>query len=443
MKRMMLILLALCLLAGGSACRGDGAPKQKLAADREKSSSRPELTFCVDLNTKTGYDPSGDMKDFLKEYVPEYQKDFNVTVESLTSGGENRESAITRIRTEMMAGTGPDLFVCACPAPLDPLTAQDLSIPISTGLFAYPRALMDRSIFLPLDDYIEKAEDVEWDKLYPKIMEAGRNEKGQQLLPLGWTTVAGLFDKEEYALTEELPMTWDQMLQSQDPGVQSACWDWEFGGSLGVLADYEKDAPRFTLEELAGQLEGARENQERRMAGEFDEGQGITGMFLGRPNPSHICWKGPDFIMIPQYNRDGGVTAYVTAFGAVNANTKYPREAFRILEALLTTKVQQHAKVFSWVNGLPVHRELLSEDFKVDEAFDWHNKTYQKWYLSQWNHRQLQDLAEQVNAVDFFTPMNQELTDLWSEYVQEEDPEKRHQLVEDHYATLKMMLAES
>ena len=239
MKRMMLILLALCLLAGGSACRGDGAPKQKLAADREKSSSRPELTFCVDLNTKTGYDPSGDMKDFLKEYVPEYQKDFNVTVESLTSGGENRESAITRIRTEMMAGTGPDLFVCACPAPLDPLTAQDLSIPISTGLFAYPRALMDRSIFLPLDDYIEKAEDVEWDKLYPKIMEAGRNEKGQQLLPLGWTTVAGLFDKEEYALTEELPMTWDQMLQSQDPGVQSACWDWEFGGTLGVLADYE------------------------------------------------------------------------------------------------------------------------------------------------------------------------------------------------------------
>lgn len=446
MKKLISILLALCLLiALFSACQNSEAEnsKPKLAANRDKAPSRPELTLCLDLSGRVGGDASGDLKNFLKTYVPGYQEDFNVTVESLNAGSENRENAMTRVRTEMMAGAGPDLFLCSCPDSLDPGMAEDLSIPIITGLFPYPRALMDRNMFLPLDEYMEDAEFLDLDQLYSQIMEAGRGEKDQQLLPLGWTTVAGLFDKEEYTLAEELPMTWDQMLQSQDPGVQRACWDWEFGGSLGVLADYDKDVPSFTLEELSAQLEGALKNLERRGAGEFDGVMGICGEFLGKPNPSHICSKSPDFIMIPQYNRDGGATAYITAFGAVNANTEYPKEAFQVLDCLYSREAQQKSGLFSWISGLPVRKDLLNEDGKVEEPFELGSKTYKKWYMSQWNYQQLQSLAEQVNAVDFFNPMYQELTDLWSEYQREEDPGERRKLTEEHYTTLKMMLAES
>ena len=90
-----------------------------------------------------------------------------------------------------------------------------------------------------------------------------------------------------------------------------------------------------------------------------------------------------------------------------------------------------------------MRKDLLNEDGKVEEPFELGSKTYKKWYMSQWNYQQLQSLAEQVNAVDFFNPMYQELTDLWSEYQREEDPGERRKLTEEHYTTLKMMLAES
>ena len=66
-----------------------------------------------------------------------------------------------------------------------------------------------------------------------------------------------------------------------------------------------------------------------------------------------------------------------------------------------------------------------------------------EWYMNQWNYQQTRELAGQVNAVNFVTPLNQELMLAYGDCLNEEDPEKRRELTAEHYTAMKMMIAES
>ena len=81
---------------------------------------------------------------------------------------------------------------------------------------------MDNRIFLPLDEYIADSDSLEWDNQLPNIMAAGKNEEGQQLLPFSYSFTVAAFDREQYNISEDLPMTWNEMLESTDPLVQYA-----------------------------------------------------------------------------------------------------------------------------------------------------------------------------------------------------------------------------
>ena len=43
---------------------------------------------------------------------------------------------------------------------------------------------MKNHLSLPLDNYIENAKYMGWDKFLPVVMDAGRNDEGQQIIPL-------------------------------------------------------------------------------------------------------------------------------------------------------------------------------------------------------------------------------------------------------------------
>lgn len=75
-----------------------------------------------------------------------------------------------------MSGSGPDVFIMRCDEKASWHTEQ--------ALFQIPEQAIESGLFLPLDDYIENAQFIEWDKLTPIVMEAGRNEEGQLILPL-------------------------------------------------------------------------------------------------------------------------------------------------------------------------------------------------------------------------------------------------------------------
>lgn len=108
---------------------------------------------------------------------------------------------------------------------------------------------MSNHLFLPLDDYIENAGYIEWDNLQLQVMEAGRNNEGWQLLPLTYTFEATFFDGS-YKPESQFPMTWDEMIEDPDPNIRSAACNARQENIMGELADFDKDAPAFTEDEL-------------------------------------------------------------------------------------------------------------------------------------------------------------------------------------------------
>ena len=172
-KRLTITLMAALLLAlagckGGGESSGSGEPDGSQQSDRAE---KPTLTVCMDL----GYDQTPEkLQDIVREYAPEFKDSYKLKIEPILD--VNRDASLGRIRVEMMAGKGPDLFLC-----MNPQATIFFPSTEKQALFQYPKALMKRHMFLPLDDYIENAKYMEWDKLYPEIMAAGKNDDGQQI----------------------------------------------------------------------------------------------------------------------------------------------------------------------------------------------------------------------------------------------------------------------
>lgn len=431
-----LMFVLLCTLL--TACKGEAKHDSEVSSPQtqstEKSDGPAKVDLCVDLNL--GPNGSKLVTEFLEEFVPGYKEDFKANIELVPGGGPDRDATLTRIRTEMLTGKGPDLFICACYDAGDP----DLGKETFTSLFPFPKAMMKRNMFLPLDGYIQNAQLMEWEDLYSKIMEAGRNDQGQMLLPLSWGMNFTTTDVEVYTPTEELPLTFDQMMESQDIGVIRAGFPSFFRDSLGEPCDYETEALTFTQEELASQLDALRLTFDRRTSDDLF----AKPACFGRLNASHFCQSSPDSALIPLYNREGQATAYVNTFGAININSQVPDEAFQILDAFLSEDAQRTSELINvYFSGAPVCRNLLTKDTRVMTIVATTEHTYKSWYLSDWNYQQLQIVMDQLGTVDFITPVHQELSTLTRTYFRAKSEEERQKLIIDAYSTMKMMLAES
>jgi len=127
----------------------------------------------------------------------------DIEFECLPKEGAERESSINRIRAELMAGHGPDVFII--------IGHQDTSF--SEPLFLIPEEAMANDFFLPLDKYIEKnTQFTEWDKLTKPVLEAGRDEEGQQIIPLAYKMPILYLNTSESLPSIPENMTWEEIL---------------------------------------------------------------------------------------------------------------------------------------------------------------------------------------------------------------------------------------
>lgn len=452
LKRLAILLMAALLLAlwgckgGGESSESSGGAQKPGESQQAEKAEKPVVTVCMDLDVGSEGQSSQLLRDLVREYDPEFKDSYKLEIEAVPGIGGERESALDRIRVEVMAGKGPDLFLCRSPRAANPNLMPPREREV--GLFQYPKALMKRHMFLPLDGYIENAKYMEWDKLYPQIMAAGKNDEGQLILPIGWSMNFVRFDAQSYTPAGELPMTFDEMLKSQDPGIITAVCFSGLAESLGPVADYENDVPAFTKEELTAHLDALIESDSRRTP-ELEESLGdYAPVTFNRMNASNFTQYDPDSVLLPHCNRDGGATAYITTFGAVNINSEAPEGAFEILELLLSKEAQQDSELLSWNAGAPVHMELLKSKEKINAPFNRGNMYVKSWGLTDYNYDQLQSLIKQINAVDFVTPVHHELSELYSPYdsspyTQAETKEEREKLVEETYRNIEMMLAEA
>lgn len=416
-----------------------------LFAGCESKSSKP-LRVCVDLEKGVQFSKTLNlaMKGFLGT-VADLGGPEDVEVEYIPAPGEERQNVLQRLRSEIMAGEGPDVFILMSGRD-NPNSADD------DPLFLFPEKAMESGRFLPLDPYLENAQFMEWEKLTPAVMEAGKMEEGQMLLPLCYTFPVTLYSKEDVDISTPKSTTWEDMI-GDDTGLLSAvASDWYkfednyfiitdswslFPAALfGKVADYRAEQLTFTEEELLTHTKQA--------VALYQKGQ--NGEFASLPKHRTIAMavdqcQGVPYTMIPCYQTESGVTATVTAFAGVNANTARPEDAFFLLDVLFKADVQEKSsiyKYFSEENGVPTYEGLMTQEHPTTDG----------WYLSESNYQAFSDIRDQITTARFSTVIDFELANMLHACCGipgEAAPTEKdiEEIVSETYQKLKLYLNES
>ena len=442
------------------------------------------LRVCVDINYIQNYDNSKDIETdvnyLLRTRLTETARACGVEVpqdievEYLPREGVERETALDRIRTEVMSGGGPDLFIVACNRK-DPAYLEE-------ALFTMPEKAMELSLFLTLDEYMENnTVFAEWDRMNQTVLAAGRTEEGQQIIPLCYTVPVAVYRAADAVHTGSAETTWADMLESEDMALKSAAvWTDNTASQgigspfslvrqpmtefiLGGIADYAEEELLFTEEEFEQRL-----GEIVQLASDYKNG-GCAGA------PAHyIQFAGYEFsapglvdkrydilngvkytdaqTLIPLYSDDGGVTAEITAYAAINRNTKRAEDAFLILDYMMSYKAQSsdwlyadtlYVEIRGMTSSIPMYDELMSEEQRVYHANPIVDGSQTGWYLTDENFAEFCEVREQITNVKFRNELDKEFTQAYRDYYDAVVcGEDAHAVAAESYRRIQQMVRE-
>ena len=420
-----ILILALALMSFG----GLGGCQQKPTGP---------LTILFDFNT-----PVSNAEYCVEDFIRVIKEkggpaDIETIIVPPVEDAADRQSMLTRIRTEVMAGEGPDVYIVSC------AKGGGNEIP----LFPMPEKSKDLGLFYPLDKFIEKAQFMEWDKLTPQIMAAGRSEKyGQVLLPITYTAPVAYVEAGSVEYTPSKEETWSDLLQDASlPEYTPFAPLREFIEylPLGTLADYsENHHLLFTEEELVQKILEYRELvQKNPQYQDFFNESGFRGRMSVRfdwvfDNPSGI-W--PDYDVIPIYSDKGGLCAEISSFGAINANTKRPDDAFFVLDLLLSKDALQYYNLAAELIKdayVPVYEGIMTE------AEPMAGTGRDKWAMSDKTYASFCQARDSITHVVFGDTITVELENLMRACIMQDYSEERIRAeVHEAYSRMEIELGE-
>jgi len=449
---MLICWLAACKSTTAEIDNSGSSKGVSMGEDGQGAEGEP-LRVLVDIDFASNYvktDASGAGERLFNNF--ELKDIGQVELECLPKEGEERAAALTRLRTEIMTGNGPDLLICACTNPHSD----------EQPLFRFPDQIMDQRLFLPLDDYMDSAKFTDFNKLLPIAMQAGRNDQGQQIVPLAFTLPMTVFRKSDVQHEHSKTMTWAEQLAGDDvmklsAVVSDSASSYRSAG-FKEIADYEDESLCFSEEELLNYLDEYNRlsygQEELKVPDYFSTD--LTVQFIDSlgtdvthyNSDHHGGLRNTDVMtMVPVYSNQGGYIAYITSFAAINRNTQKPERAFAVLDYLLSPAgaCSELYGIITDRSGMPVHMDVGTEENPIATQ-----SSGRKWYLSQENYEEYCDLRDHVSAVRFSTPLERHIVKaVWDinsiEYKisQGESVNSIEKIVSDIYRTMKMELAES
>ena len=418
------------------------------------------LRFCLDLTlTGTIFQDNGEAaaEHFLK-ICEEAGGPKDVELEILPREGEERETALRRLRTEIMSGKGPDVFLLdTCP-----------TWGVKEALFPYPEQSMANELFLPLDDLMKTSQFTDWGEQISIVMDSGKLQGKQYLLPAAYTFPVTLCKKEDVT-AGGTARTRGELLNSEDPLLRASALPVLVSSAQGLRivdsnffkdlfprpADYSGSKLTFSEEDLLGEVQRNLELMHRYNQGDLDGAPAFlqTDFCVSFPQDTltGITAQGNPLAFLPLLCEDGSISATVTTFAAINANTDRAEEAFFLLDMLfsrdyLTRNVPMTgATLCNWLyegSGLPVDEKLMQEEYPV-----------LNWWLSEENFQSYRSLRDRITDVKFCTPLDTAINDMFldclfdSEYDEDsaegETQETVMETVAETYTKLKQMISES
>ena len=414
-----------------------------------KSEANDSITLKVlmELSAKGG---ASDLRKSVKTLYPD--KNIDLEFEYLSEDPVKREGQLTNLRTEIMAGKGPDIFI---------LPTWDVNvyyddggekIPRKEPLFKDVEDAMRNGIFYPLDELIADSQYLDMVNHIQVVMNAGKTEQGQMVLPLLFSYELNLLDKSKMDNTDITIEKFPDLIESGDRKLITSVKDISYRWIHRLLTDpvdYEKETLNISEEELAdalkevGELSRINSSDIRYVPrhGMLTNGAKLTEDLLLAYN---VYFEETYPYVMP--NMEGGITADISAYCAISANTEHPEEAFSVLDFLYSDEMQADDRMVLSdevvIPGLPVDPLFIgsSDGIKTGKA-----AYSEKNYPDAWE--SIQDIHSRITYAKFTSEFDCMLCDAWNEvdlrlYSESIDNIDLDSVAAELYSDWKMMIAE-
>lgn len=367
----------------------------------------------------------------------------NVTFEVIEWRGESREGALTRLRAELMAGAGPDVFV---------ISQQKNT---NSNLFKFVEKKMEETIFLPLDGYMEKSQFMDIDRMNQAVLSGGKNSEGfQMLIPLRYTFPAAILPASEIELDPSQKYSLYDMLSGADPALTSALASFRdpegilinYSSAFGSKADYSDEKLSLSQEEfreLINQLTEFNQGVNEDEFGKLIKGVSLTDLWDFRLLITAERWGKQPVTIIPLYNLQGGVTAQICDYAAINRNAKNPAGAFWVVDYISGESQILSSDFHMYMNshGLPIYDELMQETTML--PYRKNGEPDDNIYFDQSDWEAVELARRNIDGADFPTELDLQIDWLLGDISYATDVSQKDKLIDDCYKKLQMLLGES
>lgn len=362
-KKMKALLIYICVLAlllsslsgCGVASEDMDTTPEKVDTTQENVETTPEgkELWVLSLNSGTGRIIQSVAKQFEEE-----NPDVTIRITHGPENGEETDVWLEQLRTQIMAGEGPDLFL---------LPAENIS---SASPIQDVNQFMRAGLCLDITDYYDNDEELPKSGFTNAVMDTGVVDGTRYVLPLWFNfpvIYADVQQLEARNLTvEDLQKGMSSLAnlsQTLEPGaIVSNYGDWFFNlywmNGLSQLIDYEAQSVILEKAELIEFLEDYRAitaygvsfyPYAPSVSGYVSNDHFWTkdGAYICLGTLAHIVEnsriakaEGFELAAIPMRAADGSLIANVSFYGAIGANTQYPDLAYEFLRQLLLEEMQ-------------------------------------------------------------------------------------------------------
>lgn len=444
---LVLALVVLLLVSAFSGCESGSDPAAQTGSET--------ITICVDSQIKK-------MASELFAGMKADGKTTKIRFFVLSDNDAVRSNQMQQIRTEIMAGAGPDGFLLYTPADksynltlkknvtlpdhVDTIRGEDL-VPVNKDfLFPDLNAIVHKDYFYPLDDMISQSDVIDLNEFPPAVLNAGTSENGLVVLPLLYTFPVKALKSDEIDDPAFLRSFWNDSPSENEPNVRRAVFDFRFlSSSFSALFDYEKEELAFSREELEKpyrfSLLGDSSSSFTNYTA-LSQDRPMMDATLARTWPENIN----EYKIYPMRNETGGITASITLSLAINANSSHAQEVFSYFEYFF------REEVVTGVGFQKNERQRCCEKFYQSEncppGILAQGGIQRKGCSSDETYQAVCDLLDEITWARFYSDIDYYMVDLHSPELAsylfgDQTEEEFSEAMDNLYHTLKTMLDEA
>lgn len=428
----------LIILLVFSAC---GSPLENVDSGFNNNGNNTDLavvTVCYVESSSPIYNEY--IEEIAEYYNLLYDGKAQIKLEPITFDIDERENAISKVKTEVLSGKGPDIYLFEC---------NDESY-YHKPFFEDVNKAMHTGAFANITSYFEADEEIDAEDFYGPVMNAGKIGKNTYVLPITFTYDTAFVNKAKllndideaalesgseafinalinqkismsdpyfYAVPKPLSM-FSQPINYYEEKVNVSIEDLEKAIKLAVIyyeSNYGEGSKPMELfqgveteEDLVNKTQSLDISEPARLT--YFSQWALSGIAF------NISEKN-EFKEFPFPTIDGGFNAMVTSFAAVSANCHNLEEAYNFIRLFIKDEFQQGKGYVNTENGRSYGKGkicLLNDwpvrsDISIEELYKSSSSYMHKYPLDEDVYTPCTD---KITSARFYTKLDKEASDI-------------------------------